>query len=67
MKRRKLGPCIRCGKPGKEEFSTCADGNVWRSLCAACDIALNALVLDFMHLPDAASNMVHYIAKKTGR
>jgi hypothetical protein len=62
MKRHK---CVRCGGKGKESFNICADGNQKRYVCAACDIALNALVLDFMKIPDAAVKMVHYIARKT--
>ena len=61
---RKIGPCVRCGKPGKEVFYICADGNVHRAVCVACDIELNALVLDFMQIPDAAQKMVCYIASK---
>lgn len=67
MSKRKLGPCVRCGKLGRESFSICADGNVPRPVCTVCDVALNALVLDFMHLPDAAKNIIAYIARKAGR
>lgn len=66
MSRRKPAPCVRCGRPATEVFNICADGNVSRRLCPPCDIALNAMVLDFMKLPDAAKKMVHYIARKTG-
>jgi hypothetical protein len=59
--------CIRCGKPGKEVFDVCADENQPRVVCPACDIALNALVLDFMLIPDRAVKMVHYIARKGKR
>lgn len=60
----KRGRCVRCGKPSSETFNICADNNVDRHLCVGCDVALNALVLDFMRIPDAAVKMVHYIAKK---
>jgi hypothetical protein len=68
MKRGRRPPkCIRCGAQGKESFSICADGNVRRYVCVACDIALNALVLDFMKVPDAAHKIIDYIARKTVR
>jgi hypothetical protein len=59
--------CIRCGRKAKERFNVCADGNVWRDLCPPCDVALNALVMDFMRIPDAAVKMVHYITRKGRR
>ena len=62
MKKRR--ECARCGKPATEQFSTCADGNIGRAVCEICDIALNALVMDFMRLPDAAQKIVDYIARK---
>lgn len=39
-------PCCRCGhKRGYAQWNICADGNVPRALCAACDIELNELVM----------------------
>lgn len=63
--KRKTTPCARCGKPATEEFNICADGNIPRKVCPVCDIALNALVLDFMRLPDAAVKILAYTADRT--
>ena len=30
------------------QWQICADGNIYRPICKECDIALNALVLEFM-------------------
>lgn len=53
-------PCRRCGAPSKFQWQVCADGNVWRGLCLACDVALNALVLGFMGDPDLIAKMEAY-------
>lgn len=41
-------PCAKCGKPSRTQWQICADGNVFRGLCAPCDVALNELVLGFI-------------------
>lgn len=65
-RRRRVLKCVRCGKRRvTESFSICADGNVERGVCRICDIALNALVMDFMRIPDAAKKIVNYIARKS--
>ena len=64
MSARKLGKCLRCGAPATEQFSICANGGVWTPVCKICDIALNAVVLDFMKIPNAAKKIVAYIAEK---
>lgn len=56
-------PCCRCGAPARYQWCICADGNVWRPICAACDIALNALVLSFMGDRDIVPKMRAYRAK----
>lgn len=39
-------PCDRCGaKPGYAGWNICADGGGHRVLCAACDVALNEMVM----------------------
>jgi len=45
-------PCARCGAPSSAQWQVCADGNQWRGLCTSCDVALNALVLRFMRIPE---------------
>jgi len=42
-------PCYRCGETALFQWQICSDGNVWRPICAGCDIKLNALVLQFMN------------------
>lgn len=46
-------PCFRCGQPAAHQWSVCADGNLWRPLCLACDVALNRLVLTWMGFDSA--------------
>lgn len=46
-------PCFRCGQPSLHQWSACSDGNLWRPLCLACDIALNRLVLEWMGFDQA--------------
>ena len=53
-------PCIRCGAPSKHQFNICADGNVYRGVCEACDIQLNRLVLEFLGHPDVDGAMIEY-------
>ena len=43
--------CIRCGEPAQYQWQICSDGNNYRPICGACDIALNKTVLKFMRHP----------------
>lgn len=52
--------CIRCGKPARFQWQICSDGNYWRPICAACDVALNRLVLEFMRHPRGQLLMCRY-------
>lgn len=52
--------CIRCGAPAVFQWQICADGNVYRPLCVACDIELNETVLKWAGDPDASSKMIGY-------
>ena len=38
-------PCVRCGAPSRTQWQICADGRLYRPLCAPCDIALNEMVM----------------------
>lgn len=38
-------PCTKCGKPSAFQWQICADGNVYRGLCAEHDVELNAMVM----------------------
>lgn len=55
--------CIRCGGQAVHQWQICSDGNRWRPLCLACDIELNALVLDWMRHPRAAELVDAYTRK----
>jgi len=53
-------PCCRCGKPAIHQWQVCANGNRYVPVCLDCDIAINALVLEFMKIPQAADLMRRY-------
>jgi hypothetical protein len=40
--------CHRCGKRARFQWNACADGNIWRPVCTACDVELNKLALRFL-------------------
>lgn len=52
-------PCCRCGQPSSQQWKACADG-VFRGTCTRCDVALNAMALRFMRVPDAKAKMARY-------
>lgn len=52
--------CIRCGNQAKFQWQICADGNNYRPLCAACDVALNRMVLEWAGHPNVDSVMEEY-------
>lgn len=56
----KRRPCARCGKPASTQWQVCADGSVYRPLCTACDVALNALVLKWAGDPLVDVKVAHY-------
>jgi hypothetical protein len=49
-----------CGRPGHTTWSGCADGNVFRPLCAECDVELNRLVQQWWGDPDWEQTVVAY-------
>lgn len=53
-------PCIRCGALSIHQWQICANGRRYVACCLDCDIELNALVLEFMKIPDAAGLMLWY-------
>lgn len=57
-------PCRRCGDPSRYQWQVCADGNVYRGLCLACDVALNELVLRWASDPDADAKIASYRASR---
>lgn len=56
--------CYRCGAQAEYQWQICSDGNVYRPVCPACDIALNELVLQFMGFPDWRDKIEAYKEKK---
>lgn len=53
-------PCARCGEKSHAQWNICAIGKSYQGLCNACDIDLNALVLDFIKHPEKEVLMKHY-------
>jgi hypothetical protein len=53
-------PCARCGAPATQQWSACADNNLYRPICTECDIALNELVLEFMRDPEVKEKIKRY-------
>lgn len=56
--------CARCKASARFQWTICSDGNLYRPMCLACDIALNRLVLEWMGDPDVDSKIAAYIAMK---
>lgn len=52
--------CIRCGKPAYATWAVCADDNLYRPICKACDIELNELVLKWAGFPDWELKLTKY-------
>ena len=61
-------PCFRC-KVNKSvyQWQICSDDNVFRGICAECDIAMNTLVLRFMRFPDWQEKINAYKEKVKDR
>ena len=53
-------PCFRCGASATQQWSICADDNLYRPICNECDILLNKLVLWFMRDPDWETKLAKY-------
>ena len=58
--------CIRCGAPARFQWTICSDGNRYRPICGPCDVALNALVLQWMGHPEAERLAWEYEREKLG-
>lgn len=54
-------PCARCGSPARYQWNICSDGNLFRPICEACDVALNRLVLRWMGFKDWRNKIRRYI------
>ena len=57
-------PCARCGAPSEFQWQVCADGNVFRGLCAPCDVAVNELVVRFVWGGAREADLNRYRAEK---
>ena len=53
-------PCLRCGAPSRYQWQICALDRVFKGVCAECDVALNAMVLDFFGVPGRAALLARY-------
>lgn len=53
-------PCVRCGVKAEHQWQICATGNRYAGICVRCDVALNAVVLQFMRVPGSAEMMRAY-------
>ena len=58
-------PCVRCGAPSVCQWQICSDGNQYRGFCRSCDVAMNALVLEFVGFPDWKAKLAAYEARET--
>ena len=54
--------CVRCGERAQFQWNACADRNLWRPLCAECDIGLNEMALKYVGDPDADEKIGKYAA-----
>lgn len=45
-------PCLRCGAPSAHQWNICSLPGQ-HGVCTECDVALNAVVLAFMRVPNA--------------
>lgn len=52
--------CTRCAEPARYQWQCCANDNRWLPLCAACDIELNRVAMDFMRVANAEALLVRY-------
>lgn len=60
---------MRCFRSGCENrahatWQICADGNVCRPICEACDSDLNRMVLEWAGVPDVEAKMAAYEARR---
>lgn len=46
--------CFVCGDKAKYQWQICADNNIYRPICAKCDIQLNKMILDWAFPPEIA-------------
>lgn len=59
--------CTRCGAPASQQWQVCANGRWYAGICDACDVALNAAVLEFMAIPNRDNLIRNYRAKMAAK
>jgi len=59
-------PCARCGEKSHAQWNICALGGSFCGICKSCDVALNALVLNFIKHPQKQSILKQYKEKNNG-
>ncbi len=52
--------CYVCGEKAKFQWNACADGNVWRPLCAKHDVLINKAVLQVLYPKDWEVKLKEY-------
>jgi hypothetical protein len=65
IKRVKCFRFATCGNKAEFQWTICSDGNVFRPICKACDIALNETVLKFMGFKDWQEKLTAYKISKS--
>ncbi len=53
-----------CNKPSVSQWQVCADGNVYRGLCAKHDVALNRVVMRWFFGKTREANLKRYALEK---
>jgi NAD-dependent SIR2 family protein deacetylase len=56
--------CFRCGDQAAYQWQACANGSRFLPVCAECDIAINALVLEWMDHPHREQLLEQYAIEK---
>ena len=60
--------CFKCKtRPAKEQFNICALGGRFVPICPECDVELNALVLNWLDVPEKDERMKIYQKKMLGQ
>lgn len=59
-------PCVRCGAKAHASWNVCADGNLHRPICRACDVALNELAMRFVFGDTREADLAAYRARVLG-
>lgn len=59
-------PCARCGAPSRFQWQICADGNLFRGLCAECDVAVNEMVARFVWGDSREADLLAYRQRVLG-